>query len=761
MHSRFARALAALAFGMFGAFTNAQAQSTNPSSELAEIVVTAEKRSQPIDKVGMTISAFSGPTLQAQGIDNVADLAEIVPGLTYAHSNTGLPVYTLRGVGFYETSLAAYPAVSVYVDQVPLPFPLLTSHTTLDIERVEVLKGPQGTLFGQNSTGGAINFVAAKPTDFFTAGWDLTYGRFNRAAIDGFVSGPVTSTLAVRAAVSEETGGDWQKSYTRNDTLGAMHVFNGRLIADWKPLDALRFEFNVNGWVDKSEPQAAQLFKLNIQNPAVAPPALVNYPLAPENARSADWGPARPSGDQTLFQTSIRTEFDVTSDATITSLTSYVHGTRHDVLEPDGMSIDGYGLLPVGSINGLSEELRIANSDADRLRYTFGGMFEHQQVLDNGVLTFADSSLAHAFGFADNGLISNQIMTNAAIFGNLEFDVTAKNTLKAGARFTQSDRKDLGCTYDPGDGKIAGFFTFLSSLVRGTPTTPIKPGECTNLNTQFLPAIFSAKLNQNNVSWRVGDDYKPTDTLLIYANVAKGYKAGSFPQVAASSTVQLEPVTQESVIDYEMGFKKQMLNHRVSLDGAIFYYGYKDKQLRSKYVDPVFGVLDKLANIPKSSIKGVEMSLNANLIAGLRANVSVTYLDSAVNEFVGVNGLGIQSNYAGTSIPFAPKFSTTAGLEYDWPLSNTLTGFAGANVTTNSKTYSVVGNDPASLIESFVLVDVRAGVETTDGRWRAQLWGKNITDRYYWTNAVVVYDQEVRYAGQPATFGITASYRYK
>jgi iron complex outermembrane receptor protein len=204
-----------------------------------------------------------------------------------------------------------------------------------------------------------------------------------------------------------------------------------------------------------------------------------------------------------------------------------------------------------------------------------------------------------------------------------------------------------------------------------------------------------------------------------------------------------------------------MFNRRVSLDGAIFYYDYKDKQLRSKYVDPVFGVLDKLANIPKSSIKGAEMSLNANLTAGLSANLSVTYLDSTINEFVGVNGLGIQSNYAGTSIPFAPKFSTTAGLEYDWPLSNTLTGFAGANVTTNSKTYSVVGNDPASLIESFVLVDVRAGVETTDGKWRAQLWGKNITDRYYWTNAVVVYDQEVRYAGQPATFGITASYRYK
>lgn len=759
MRSIFACATGVLVFSGVAIAGSALAQIAG--SELDEIVVTAEKRSEPIDKVGMTISAFSGATLQAEGINSVAELTSIVPGLTYARSNTGTPVYTLRGVGFYETSLAAYPAVSVYVDQVPLPFPLLTSHTTLDIERVEVLKGPQGILFGQNSTGGAINFVAAKPTDVPTAGVDVTYGRFNRAQVDGFVSGPVTPTLAMRVAVSEATGSNWQQSYTRDDTLGAMHVFNGRIIADWRPFDALRFEFNVNGWVDKSVPQAAQLYKLDVQIPAAAPASLVNYPLAPQNARSADWGPERPSGNQSLFQASTRTEYDLSDDATITSLSSYVHGARHDVLEPDGMAIDGYGYRPVGSINSLSQELRLANSGVDRLRYTVGVMFEHQQVLDNGILTFADSSLAQAYGFADNGLESNQIMSNVAGFGNLDFDVTKTNTVKVGARFTQSDRKDLGCTYDPGDGKIAGFFTFLSSEVRGTPTTPIAPGQCTNLNTEFLPALYSAKLDQNNVSWRIGDDYKPTDTLLIYANIAKGFKAGSFPNVAASSTVQLAPVTQESVLDYELGFKKQMFDHRVSLNGAVFYYDYTDKQLRSKYVDPVFGVLDKLTNIPKSSIKGAEMSLNANLLHGLSANASVTYLDSAVKEFVGVNGEGIESNYAGTSIPFAPKFSTTAGLDYEWSISDALVGFAGANTTTNSKTYSVVGNDPTSLITSFVLLDLRAGIESADGKWRTQLWGKNVTDRYYWTNAIVVYDQQVRYSGQPATFGVTASYRYK
>ncbi len=756
--------------------SEAYAQSTGPDSRagrpldsaqsgvtnaLQEIVVTAEKRAEPIDKVGMTISAFNAATLERQGITDVADLAQIVPGLTYTHSNTGTPVYTLRGIGFYETSLAAYPAVSVYEDQVPLPFPLLTSHPDLDIERVEVLKGPQGTLFGQNSTGGAINFIAAKPTDYFTTGWDATYGRFNRASVDGFVSGPLSDTLSARVAVSEQAGSDWQHSYTRTASLGAMHVTIARLIVDWKPVDGLRFEFNVNGWLDRSDPQAAQFYKLDLQLAATAPAVLVNYPIAPQKATAADWGPQRPTGDQTLFQSSLRTEYDVTSDATITSLTSYVNGTRNDVLDPDGMAINGYGLYAAGSIHSVSQELRIANASTDRLRYTVGALFERQDVYDHGILTYSDSSIPGAFGFADNGMRSDQTMTNAAGFGNLDFDLTGKNTLKAGARFTQANRKDVGCTYDPGDGRIAATFTFLSSTFRGTPTPQIKPGGCTNLNAAFLPVLFNERLDQNNVSWRAGDDYKPSDNLLLYADVAKGYKAGSFAQSPASTIAQLKPVTQESVIDYEAGFKQQLFEHKASVDGAIFYYDYSDKQLRSKLIDPVFGVLDQLVNIPKSSVKGAELAINAAPLPGLQANVALTYLDSAIKEFIGINGLGIKKNYAGTSIPFAPKWSATAGIDYEWPFSNMMIGFVGANLTANSKTFAAVGNDPTVEIESFALLDLRAGVETGDRRWRLQVWGKNVTNKYYWNNAIVVYDQQVRYAGQPATYGVTASYRFK
>ena len=141
--------------------------------QYGEIIVTAQKRAESINRVGLTINAFSADDLRNRQVSSLDDIAKIVPGLNYANTQNGTPVYTLRGVGFYDTSLSSYPTVSVYLDEVPLPFPVLTRHSAFDLERIEVLKGPQGTLFGQNATGGAINYIAAKPTDHLTAGVEL------------------------------------------------------------------------------------------------------------------------------------------------------------------------------------------------------------------------------------------------------------------------------------------------------------------------------------------------------------------------------------------------------------------------------------------------------------------------------------------------------------------------------------------------------------------------------------------------------------
>ena len=178
-----------------------------------EIIVTAQKRSELLRDVPLSVTAATGDQLAKQGITNTAGLERAVPGFTFVQSAYAAPIYTIRGIGTYDEAIAISPAVSVYMDQVPLPFSRMTEGAVLDLQRVEALKGPQGTLFGQNSTGGAVNYVAAKPTDAFAAGVELTYGRFNQIDGTAYVSGPISDQLRVRLSARRESRG----SHLRRD----------------------------------------------------------------------------------------------------------------------------------------------------------------------------------------------------------------------------------------------------------------------------------------------------------------------------------------------------------------------------------------------------------------------------------------------------------------------------------------------------------------------------------------------------------------
>jgi iron complex outermembrane recepter protein len=212
---------------------DAPAATSAPSASEAvgadEIIVTAQKRSERLMDVPLSISASTGDTLKQHGISSPGDLQKVVPGFTYAESAYGAPIFTIRGIGFYDEAIAIAPTVSVYVDQVPVPFSRMAEGTALDLERVEVLKGPQGTLFGQNSTGGAINYIAAKPTDTFHAGADISYARFNSVDAQGYVSGPLADGLTARIAGQYQRSDDWQKSVTSDRTLGSRRSGPGGL----------------------------------------------------------------------------------------------------------------------------------------------------------------------------------------------------------------------------------------------------------------------------------------------------------------------------------------------------------------------------------------------------------------------------------------------------------------------------------------------------------------------------------------------------
>lgn len=794
--------------------SGAQASDKAPPAEesdpgFSDIVVTANKREQRLNDTGITVSVVGGDALKQQQLGSLADVAQRVPGLSFANAPNGTPVYTLRGVGFYESSIGAYPAVSIYVDEAPLPFPVLSAHSTYDLERIEVLKGPQGTLFGQNATGGAINYIASKPTDSFEAGGSLSYGRFNEVIGEAYVSGPISETLKARLAGRIEHADGWQQSNTRpGERNGKKRNYMGRFLLAYEPSQSVRFLLNVNAWQDSSETQAGQHIALQFQNDALSNPPgqfrnpdVAAAPFSPARLRAADWSTGSflfnrkiPFGDTNMLQSSLRTDIDVGDAGTFTALTSYVSFNQRQGIDSDGLAQRALDIpLLKGRIRSFSQEVRFANSAQSAFRFVVGANFQRDDVKQTYDIDNTDATSTAAFGalfgfpIAVDEVSSAQLMKNYAAFANVEYDLVDNLTLKLGARYTKSTDRAAICQSDPqAPYNIGNLFAVFGPLLGGPARGPYVPGECFTLNqdlnnqpvVDYLPHLASgeyrAKLSEDNVSWRAGVDYKVDSDTLLYLNVSKGYKAGSFPAVTGSIMAQFLPVTQESVVAYEGGIKAALFDRIVQFNAAAFYYDYTNKQLRSKLKDPTFGQLDALQNVPKSSVKGFELELGLRPLEGLAINAAYTYLDAKIDRFTGVNASGeTDIDFAGTRIPFTPKHQIGLNIDYGFPVTSRLDAFAGMSVNYRSNTISTIGGDtnPSVInatsaskvygIDAYTLVDGQLGVRDPDGVWSAYLWGKNIFNKYYWTNVVSGYDTIARFSGAPSTYGITFRYNFK
>ncbi|MGH6970116.1 MAG: TonB-dependent receptor plug domain-containing protein, partial [Caulobacteraceae bacterium] len=396
------------------------AQNGAQPSTVHGIIVTAQKREENINNVGMSIQAVSGQRLENLGVTDTSQLVKVVPGFTYAPSFYGTPIYSIRGVGFLDTSLAASPTVSVYLDQMPLPYSILTTGATLDLQRVEVLKGPQGTLFGENATGGAINYIANKPTDHFEAGFDASIGRFATADLQGYVSGPIAPTLEGRIAIHTLQGGNWQKSYTHSASWGAPDLTNGRVELAWKPTSKLSALLSVNAFFDRSDTQMPQFYGVAVLSPVSGlDPRIRSYPTAPANDQAADWsacvnsspfdppfdttpiGAQKPTtstscvparNDNTFWDTTLRIDYDLPHGMVLTSLTAYENFHRHTAIEGDGTTYQDYESIQLGHIISTYQELRLSGNLGGKGDWIVGGNYEQDRTWDNFLQTYGGST---------------------------------------------------------------------------------------------------------------------------------------------------------------------------------------------------------------------------------------------------------------------------------------------------------------------------------------------------------------------------------
>jgi iron complex outermembrane receptor protein len=751
----------AVAQGTLGAKTSAAAEDT--TSGLQDIVVTAQKRSESMNNVPMSINAVSGEQLSRQRVLDPGDLANVIPGLHVSNTGSTTPFYSIRGIGFADQNIASNATVAVYQDEVPLPYPIMTTGANIDLERVEVLKGPQGTLFGQNSTGGAINYIAAKPTESFQAGGEVSYGRFNRLDIDGFVSGPLTEKISARLALTDSHADGWQRSLTRpGDTLGRVNRGAGRFTLDFDLTDSFRLSAVTNGWFDKSDTRALQAIAIVPSAPALLPPQTAASPLAGDNFRDADWDPGtRFQMNDWMIQQSLRAEVGITDGVKLTSITSYAKFSTHQVVDKDGIAVQSFKLDPaVGSIRTFSQELRLTGA-LGPVDWIVGGNLSRDHTrnrYDLYQLTASNTVSVFGLPFSNAFILSNQDIATNALFGNLDWHLSDRFTVSGGVRYSKEDRDFEGCTGDLGNGISARVVNLIIASQKARLGLPPGPqamaGQCWSLDANANPGIIKQNLTEDNVSWRLVANYKPTPGTLLYGSVSRGFKSGAFPMAGVIYAIQTAPATQEQVTAYEAGAKLTLFDRLLQLNLAGFYYDYRNKQLFGRQIDPIFGPLTRLVNIPRSEVRGLEIEATLAPAQHLLLNASATYVDTKILDYTGPDSLGRVFNFKGYAFNYAPKFSLNAGADYSFPVSADKQVFVGSNIAYRSKTQADFGTDPIERIDAYTTVDARMGVESDRG-WRVSLWAKNIFNQYYWTNVVKSHDTFSRVPGVVPSFGIT------
>src|SRR5690606_14907719 len=273
------------------------------------IIVTASRRAEAIDDVGLAIQAFSGEQLDNLQVNSTEDLQLIVPSLSVSRGYQGIPIYTLRGIGFNTINLSATSTVGTYQDEVALAYPFMNSGPVYDLERVEVLKGPQGTLYGRNTTGGLVNFITAKPKfGEFSGGVTVEGGSQQTLNSEAFLNIPIGDAVAARFAFrTEDSWEGWQHSISRDEKLGEVHRYGGRLTVTAEPTDGMKIEIGANVWVNKSDTLAGQAvgFTPNTNPASGTIFSLFNAPGLPQfvadnaarwDSNSADWAPRAARG---------------------------------------------------------------------------------------------------------------------------------------------------------------------------------------------------------------------------------------------------------------------------------------------------------------------------------------------------------------------------------------------------------------------------------------------------------------------------------
>ncbi len=778
-----------------------------------EIIVTAQRRAESLNDVGMAIQAVDGQTLENLRVTDVRDLTAVAPSFTVSQSYQGVPTYTLRGIGFNTINLSSTSTVGTYVDEVAYAYPIMNTGPVMDLERVEVLKGPQGTLYGRNTTAGLINFITAKPTDSFEGSIRADLGNYQTYNIGGHISGPLGEGIAARIAFrSENSGKGWQVSNSRGERQGEIEKLGIRGALAFDPGPGTHFDLSVTWWQNKSDTVVGQGIGFTpatnpvggtsnsrfFNTPGLAAYLANNFPTrasqadwAPEAARSADIGTGLGldgplAEDNRFWGLKLRWDQDISDTVKLVSLTSYNDFKRNALSDWSGAPFEILLQNTVGRIKSFAQDLHV-EGESGPVTWLVGAYYANDRIIDSnrtllgqnanvGLIRGAGvpllgtpfnsggytlTQLSQAFRtYEDFGRIRTKTWS---IFANGDWQLAEQVKLTAGIRYTEDKQRYNGCSRDFNGNMLPNVNVVNRALYAqtyGVIAPQITQGQC---NT-FDPATgtfgeVKSLLDENNVAWRLALDWSPNDDTLVYASVSRGFKAGTTPINAANLARQNAPVTQEKLTAYEVGVKATLADRMVQANLSAFYYDYRDKQISTYFADPIYTALSRLDNVPRSKAYGVEGELIVRPMQGVSISTSALWLKTRIKDYDGTNAAGKPENFDGAEFIYSPKFQGSITLAYDTPVTDTLNVVGAISARYQSKSNTIFEDLDLYKIDSYGTVNASLGLKDESG-WSVSLWAKNLFDKYYWSAVASNANVVVRFPNPPRTYGLTVGFDF-
>lgn len=684
-------------------------------SVLEELVVTAQKREQNLQDVSVSVAAFSGDAMNELGIQDPKDIANLIPNVS-VQSTENFPSFNIRGVQLLDFGDGNESPISFYIDEVYYGTPAGQTAGLFDIERAEVLRGPQGTLFGRNSTGGLVHFITKKPTEEFQASGSVEYASDDELIGQFAVSGSLTDTVRGRLAGKIHNRDGWQTSNAGQET-GEVDSWSIRGMLEFDVSDTLTALVSVNHSDIDNVP--AGVTSLGLNDPNISFPA---FPGAPFNVFPVPCGspgstlsegavlnnqcvdlfgnpgsadPERPgttvrlANDTELSGASVKLTWDVSENMELVSISAFNTVDKELTSDADGTPMFAGMTTYVVESEAFSQEVRLSGS-SDKSNWIVGAFYYDEE---KDPLEFNVPEVAASFGAfgADGDAILDT--TSWAVFGQVEYELTDQLTLIGGIRYTDEE-KELTIANDLDN----------PTLIPGTT----------------IPFIAEEEIDEEEVTGRVGLDWRPTEDTLAFLSISTGYKSGafntSFP-IPGSSV----PSDSETVVNYEVGLKTTLLDETLRLNTSVFYSDYSDLQSVNVPVGSIAAVVD---NVGDADIYGLEVEVTWLASEDVDVMFGLGLLDSEVDSDRVI--------FDGSELPYAPSLSANALIRYQLPFEL----FGGDLVWTNALKYvdehfQTAQNEFTSIQDEYAVWDTVLRWNSNDSRYFVELFAKNVGDKEF------------------------------